>query len=80
MTHALAFLIVALPGTYVLVEGFLVLRTPTRWPSRTNRWIVSLRMADDPRPSRREIRFWGGIWVAIGLVILGFAAAALLAA
>jgi hypothetical protein len=79
MAHALLFLVVALPAAYVVVEGLRLLQAPEQWPSSTNRWLVSLRWARDPRPTNAELRFWGAVWTLLGLVFIGIALAAVLA-
>ena len=76
LDYALLALAVGLPGAYVAVEGLRVTK-PERWPSSTNRWIVSLRWPRDPRPAAAEIRFWGAVWALIGSVFVALAFAAL---
>jgi hypothetical protein len=75
-----SFFAIAVPATYVAVQDLRVFLTPARWPSNTNRWVVSLRMPCDPRPTSAEIRSWGAVWAALGFVFIGIALAAVLAA
>jgi hypothetical protein len=78
LEHALLALAVGLPGAYVAIEGLRAVTKPERWPSRTNRWIVSLRWPREPRPAAAEIRFWDAVWAVLGGIFVALAFAAFL--
>src|SRR5262245_52553333 len=80
MSQVLVAVVVAVPAVYLVAEGYRVVRAPDQWPSNTNRWLVANRWAREPRPSDREIRFWGSVWVVIGFALVAMALAALAAA
>lgn len=79
MGEALTITLLGLPAVYVLAVAAPLIAAPDRWPA-AGRWIVWGRLERQPRPSPSEIRFWAGVWTAIGVGWIAVVAAVVLLA
>jgi hypothetical protein len=73
-----AILIVFLvPAAFIAWSSVRVLTAPEKgWAAGRSRWMVfGSRKKGEPRPERRELRFWAAVWLSIAAAILALGVA-----